>query len=184
LRPEPVRVPAGQEFSPDPEYLEDRANSDAADRFERRELRPGEVVERDVTGELGGGGLGTQIVVNGVVVDNVRATWTLPVEYLRAELRAREGDVDMIAVDGDSMIPTLVPGDRCMIHRRQTAPSPDGLYAIHNGVGVVVKRLEVVLGSDPLEIVVKSDNPAHSAYRVLAEQIRVIGRVICKVTRV
>jgi signal peptidase I len=58
-------------------------------------------------------------------VDNVRATWTLPVEYLRTELRA--SDVDIIAVNGDSMQPTLVPGDRVMINKRQIAPSPDSV---------------------------------------------------------
>jgi len=181
--PEARVVPAGMEFSPDPEFTDNPDGAEAAGRAERRELRAGEVVERDVTGGLGAGGIATQIVVGGKVLDNVRATWTLPVEYLRAELRAREADVDIIAVDGDSMQPTLVPGDRVMINRRQTVPSPDGLYAIHDGIGVVVKRLEVVHGAAPPRVRIKSDNPVHGFYEQPAEEVRVIGRVICKVTR-
>jgi hypothetical protein len=183
-------VPIGQEFLSDAEIdfsseddILDHENLKAATRAARRELRPGEVVERDVTGGLGGAGIASEIIVEGKVVDKVRATWRLPVDYLRTELRARENDVDIIAVDGDSMTPTLLPGDRVMINRQQRRPSPDGLYAINDGLGVVVKRLEVMVGTSPLKVVVKSDNPQHGQYEQLAAEVAVIGRVICKVTR-
>ena len=81
------------------------------------------------------------------------------------------------------MIPTLLPGDRVMINRSQTAPSPDGLYAIFDGIGVSVKRLEVVKGSSPIRIRIKSDNPNHSTDEILATDLLVIGRVVCRVTR-
>ncbi|GGE36178.1 hypothetical protein GCM10007276_12050 [Agaricicola taiwanensis] len=173
-------VPPGKEFPEDPVF--DEGISDAAARKERRQLQPGEVVERDVVGGLGAGGYGQVILVDGKQVDAGRAIWQFPVDYLRTELRARESDVDIVAVDGDSMAPTLLPGDRVMINRSQTAPS-DGLYAIDNGVGIVIKRLEVVMGSDPLQIAVLSDNPNHRAQNILADDLRVIGRVIMRVTR-
>lgn len=184
-------VPVGHEFldNPETETLEasdefdERENIEAAARGARGKLLPGELLERDVTGGLGGGGIASEIIVEGKLVDKVRATWRVPVDYLRTELRARESDVDIIAVDGDSMIPTLLPGDRVFVNRTQTSPSPDGLYAIHNGIGVVVKRLEVMFGSNPIRIRVKSDNPLHENYDLLAGEINVIGRVICKVTR-
>nr|WP_281351546.1 S24 family peptidase [Microvirga arsenatis] len=122
-------------------------------------------------------------MVDGKVLDGVRAVWRLPVDYLHTELRAREAEVDFIPVDGDSMIPTLLPGDRVMINRAQTAPSPDGLFAIFDGIGIAVKRLEVVKGSNPVKIRIKSDNPAHGTDEILAEDLQVIGRVVCKVTR-
>ncbi len=172
-------VPAGEEFGPD---IEDTA--EPTTRTERRELGPGEIPERDIVGGLGAGGVAMEIVVDGKVVDNVRATWVVPVDYLHTELRStEEADVDIIPVDGDSMVPTLMPGDRVMINRRQKAPSPDGLYAIHDGIGIVVKRIEVVLGSSPIKVLVKSDNPHHGAYEQLVEDIHVVGRVICRVTR-
>lgn len=179
---EPRRVPLGQEFDPDPEFEHDE-NAAAAGRSHKRTLEPGEVPERNVIAGLGQGGTADGVVVDGQVLDGVRAVWRLPPDFLRTELRSREGDVDFIAVDGDSMIPTLLPGDRVMINRSQTAPSPDGLYAIFDGIGISVKRLEIVKGSNPIRIRIKSDNPNHSTDEILATDLHVIGRVVCRVTR-
>lgn len=176
------RVPIGQEFEPDLEFEHDE-NAQVAGRSYNRKLEPGEVPERNVIAGLGHGGVADGVLVDGQVLDGVRAVWRLPPDFLRTELRSREGDVDFIAVDGDSMIPTLLPGDRVMINRSQNAPSPDGLYAIFDGIGISVKRLEIVKGSAPLRIRIKSDNPNHSTDEILASDIHVIGRVVCRVTR-
>lgn len=174
------RVPI--EESDDLEFVEDEATVAAARRHELKALGPGEVVERNATAGLGYGGQAPPVVVDGQVVDEVRAVWRLPVDFLHTELRARESDVDFVAVQGDSMIPTLLPGDRVLINRQHTAPS-DGLFLIHDGIGLAVKRLEVVKGSSPVRIRVKSDNPLHSTDEIEASQLAVLGRVICKVTR-
>ena len=190
VRPEPEsegvreleRVSNDEIFEQDPDFSEDD-NSRAAFRALKRQLGPGEVVERDARGGLGLGGHASVITSDGVTFDAVSATWTFPVAFLHAELRARESDVDIIPVDGDSMIPTLLPGDRVMIQRSATRPSPDGLFAIDDGIGVSVKRLQIVRGSDPMMVRIISDNPQHATDTVLAESLKVIGRVICKVTR-
>lgn len=161
----------------------DRDALSAARRVQMRLLEPGEVVERDVTGGMGLGGNAPMVNVDGQAVDGVRAVWRLPVDYLRTELRSREPDVDFIPVDGDSMIPTLLPGDRVLINREQRGPS-DALYAIHDGIGVAVKRLHIVKGSNPVQIRIISDNPLHGDPDVvLAEDLNVIGRVVCRVSR-
>lgn len=179
-----IAGPLVDSFDPDaPEAdVADEAN-DIAQRAARRELRPGEVVERDVRGGMGLGGHADPLVVDGQIVDGVRASWTMPVPYLHTELRAREHEVDIIPVDGDSMLPTLLPGDRVMIHRGAVSPSPDGIFAIDDGIGVSVKRLQLVRGSDPLMVRIMSDNPAHREDIVPAETIKVIGRVILKMSR-
>ncbi|SHG78867.1 Peptidase S24-like [Kaistia soli DSM 19436] len=180
--PELVRVSNDEIFDDDPDFVVDD-NHHAAHRALKRKLRPGEVIERDARGGMGTGGHASVITADGVTVDAVSATWTFPVAFLHAELRAREADVDIIPVDGDSMIPTLLPGDRVMIQRSATRPSPDGLFAIDDGIGVSVKRLQIVRGSDPLMVRIISDNPQHSTDTILAESLKVLGRVICKVTR-
>lgn len=149
----------------------------------RGQLQPGEVPERNVIAGLGHGGQADEVMVDGEVLDGVRAIWRLPVEYLRTELRAREPEVDILAVDGDSMLPTLAPGDRVLVNRSQSAPSPDGLYAIFDGIGVSIKRLELVAGSKPLRVKIISDNPHHSTHEIQAEDLHVIGRVIMKMSR-
>lgn len=176
-----TRVSEDEIFEEDPDFIDDHQQT--ARRAVRKLLGPGEVVERDARGGLGTGGYATVVTADGVTVDAVSATWTFPVAFLHAELRARESDVDIIPVDGDSMIPTLLPGDRVMIQRSATRPSPDGLFAIDDGIGVSVKRLQIVRGSDPLMVRIISDNPQHSTDTVLAESLKVLGRVICKVTR-
>jgi len=170
--------------APDPDPLPENAEAaEAAQRAARRSLRPGEVIERDVRGGMGLGGFADQIMVDGQTVDDVRASWTVPVPFLHTELRAREHEVDIIPVDGDSMLPTLLPGDRVMIHKGALAPSPDGIFAIDDGIGVSVKRLQLVRGSEPLMIRIMSDNAAHREDIVPADAIKVIGRVILKMSR-
>lgn len=163
---------------PDPEALS------AAQRRKRQKLQPGEVIEVDAYGGAGNGGIGTEIMVDGEVADGVRATWRMPVDFLHSELRAAERDVEMLPIEGDSMIPTLLPGDRVMINRRQNMVSVDGLYAIGSPFGVQVKRLEWVKGSrDPIVIRIISDNPLHAPVELSVDEMHVIGRVICRVTK-
>ena len=161
----------------------DTEAAEAARRAYRKDLGPGEVIERDARGGAGVGSHSTAVTVDGQIVDGVSATWRFPQSFLHSELRARENDVDMIPVDGDSMIPTLLPGDRVMIQRSARAPSPDGIFAISDGIGISVKRLQIVRGSDPLQVRILSDNPMHIAETIAASDLNVIGRVIMKVTR-
>jgi hypothetical protein len=175
-------VPLGEEFDPDPEFVEDPERVDAARRFERRRLAPGEVVERNVTAGLGIGGDATTIYADGQVVDEVRAVWRLPVDYLHTELSARESEVDFITVSGDSMISTLLPGDKVLVNRALNSAG-DGVYVIHDGIGPSVKRLEVDIGSSPLRIRILADNPAHGAREILASDLVVIGKVIMRASR-
>lgn len=177
------RVPVGEEFDPDPEFTDNAEGMEIAARIQAGRLGPGEVPERNVIAGLGQGGQAEEIRVNGDVLDGVRDVWRVPVPYLHTELRAREGEVDFIAVDGDSMVPTLLPGDRVMINRSQKAPSPDGLYAIFDGIGISVKRLEIIKGSSPLKLRIISDNPHHKTDEIAVSDLHVVGRVICRVTR-
>lgn len=176
-----TRVPLGSEFDDD-EVFDDTGQIVLATKA-KQTLGPGEVPERNVIAGLGQGGIADPVNVDGEVLDGVRAIWRLPVSYLRTELRARESEVDIVAVDGDSMIPTLQPGDRVLINRSQRAPSPDGLYAIFDGVGVAIKRLELLTGSKPLKIRIISDNSQHGSHEILAEDLNIIGRVIMRMSR-
>lgn len=175
---------ANDDYHVEPDFPPDPDEELAARKKARRQLEPGELVEVDVVGGLGPGGFAPEIVIDGQVVDNLRATWRVPQDFLHTELRAREIDVEIFPVEGDSMIPTLTAGDRVLINRRQNQLSQDGLYAITGPTGVQVKRLQYVQGTeDPVMVEVISDNPQHSKREVPMEQIRIIGRVICRISR-
>ena len=175
-------VPIGEEFAPDPEWTEDETRTSVARNAQRRTLQPGEIVERDVVAGLGiGGDVGT-VVVDGVVQDDVRGIWRLPPDFIRTELRSRETDLDFITVEGDSMAPTLLPGDKVLISRAYGRAS-DGVFVIHDGLGPSVKRLEVLTGTNPLQIRILADNPHHTPREIFAEDLQLIGRVIGRFTR-
>jgi DNA-binding XRE family transcriptional regulator len=111
-------------------------------------------------------------------VDHVLGMWELPPAYLRQELRINPGAGRIIEVQGDSMEPTLSPGDRVMVNTHDRTPSPPGVFALWDGLGVVVKRVEFIPNTDPLRFVISSDNTKHERYERTAEELNIIGRVV------
>jgi len=110
--------------------------------------------------------------------DAVLGEWRMPNDYLRVELRAAPNDLRIIEVEGDSMMPTLQTGDRVMVNLRARIPSPPGIFAIWDGLGVVCKRVEHIQGSDPPRLRIISDNDRHEAYERTIEEAHIIGRVV------
>lgn len=100
-------------------------------------------------------------------------------EWIRTVSRAPLDQLAVISVDGDSMEPTLRPGDTVLVDFRQNRPADkDGIYVIRTGNGLQVKRVQVELGRPP-KIAVLSDNPVYQPQRNLKpEDIHVVGRVI------
>lgn len=149
---------------------------------------PGSIPEIDVYGGMGGGGFVSEAMVmvggNRFAADGVKSEWLLPPNFLEGDLRVRRAFAHIIEVRGDSMEPTLLTGDRVVIDTTHTRPSPDGIYAIEGPFGdVVVKRLKVIRGSDPLAVRVISDNPRNGDETIEIENLRVIGRVAGRFTR-
>jgi SOS-response transcriptional repressor LexA len=140
--------------------------------------------EIDVRGGMGGGGIAAREhnhvdeYGNCTACDDVKATWALPQDYVRHELRVLPAKVYLIEVKGDSMTPTLESGDRVMVDTADSVPSPGGVFALWDGLGVVVKRLEHVPMSEPPTVRIISDNPHHGAYERTLDEVRVIGRVV------
>lgn len=104
--------------------------------------------------------------------------WQFSRRYIENELRVAPSSLGVVSVDGDSMYPTLWPGDRVMVDMTETNPAKGGIYALFDSDATVVKRVERVPTSDPAEVVLISDNKNHNQYRVAADMIRVIGRVV------
>lgn len=142
------------------------------------------IVEIDVRAGLGGGGEAGSHPVNvgGIMhADDIKAVWNLPEAYVRTELRASPAAVRIVEVIGDSMSPTLESGDRVAINTEDINPSPPGVFALWDGFGLVIKRLERIFGSDRLRVI--SDNPAHQIVELAAEEIRIVGRACWRAHR-
>jgi phage repressor protein C with HTH and peptisase S24 domain len=104
--------------------------------------------------------------------------WQFSRRYIESEIRVATSNLGVVTVDGDSMYPTLWPGDRVMVDMTETNPAKGGVYALFDSDTTVVKRVERVPASDPPEIVLISDNKNHNQYRISAELVTVIGRVV------
>lgn len=134
----------------------------------------------------GGAGMGGEAIVenfspddrNQVSADLVLDYWGLPDAYLQRELRVRRQSVRIIEIRGDSMEPTFKSRDRVMIDVSDRTPSPDGPFAIFDGMGVIVKRLERVPNTEPITFKIISDNPKHNTYERTLDEISIIGRVV------
>lgn len=98
--------------------------------------------------------------------------------YIEGELRLTAQGLVIIEVQGDSMEPTLRTGDRVMIDTKDRNPAQPGIFCLWDSDRTVVKRVEKVPASEPVTLRLKSDNPLHDTYEVLAELVHIVGRVV------
>lgn len=149
---------------------------------------PDSVPEIDARAGAGNGSVGEHAVVTlkrgeSYVGHKVTAEWVFPPTFLRHELRLQPGGMMVLEVVGDSMSPTLESGDRVIIDTAHNRPTPDGIYVIEEGDGPMVKRLQLIRRTDPAEVRIISDNKHHEAYTLRLDDIRIIGRVSGRVSK-
>jgi phage repressor protein C with HTH and peptisase S24 domain len=96
-------------------------------------------------------------------------------EWLERQLGVEPTQVALIEVIGDAMSPTIDDGDLCLIDLRGVRVRHDGLYALHDGADLSVKRLQ---REPDGTIMIRSDNPAYSSQRVTTEELELAGRVV------
>lgn len=151
-------------------------------------LMPGAIAEVDLRAGAGGGGFSLPAQTTDgrytYSAEHVRDEWVLPQRYIRDELRVSLGQVEIIAVDGDSMIPVLHSGDRVLVNRADTNIRQGGVFAVREGDAVIVKHIELIRGSEPPRIRCSSANAQYNDFElVLGEDADIIGRVVWRATR-
>ena len=107
-----------------------------------------------------------------------------PVDYLSfsprflRQLTAQSPDqLAGLAVRGDSMEPTLSHGDHILVDLSCAAPTIDGVYVVRMDQSLLVKRLQIDLGSRRVTVI--SDNKKYAIINdVERDAIQVVGRVI------
>ncbi len=160
----------------------------AAADFEFKGKIPGSIPEVDAKPGAGDGVYsGEQSVSTGdkgiVSGHRVVSEWLLPPEYLRHVLHTTPSRTWIMEVIGDSMAPTLAPGDRVMVDTAHKVINPDGVYVIDEGHGPMVKRLQLDRDSESPRVLVISDNAAHRPFTLSMDRFHVIGRVCGRFTR-
>lgn len=99
--------------------------------------------------------------------------------FIEEELRGKAENFSLIFVDGESMIPTLRPGEIIMVDHRDRAFQRDGVYIIQMDGTLIVKTVRN-LPDNQAEII--SDNPAYGKFSINKKEpppdFRVVGRVV------
>ncbi len=117
---------------------------------------------------------------SGSVGDDERAIAHMAFDpaWLRRLTQAGADELGLLRVEGDSMIPTLQPGDDILVDRSDAAERiRDGLYLLRLDDLLLVKRL--TLHPVKRRVTVQSDNPAYADWPDLSlDEIVPVGRVI------
>jgi phage repressor protein C with HTH and peptisase S24 domain len=146
------------------------------------------ILEIDVRAGAGGGGTSVEAYVidgngNTYSAEGVKDQWQLPDTIMRQELHASPAHIRIFEVIGDSMLPVLHERDRVFIDTRLKAPAPEGIFALWDGQGLVIKRLQMINPSDPLRVRIISANKAsYDPYEMPLSEIQIIGRFAGKFT--
>ncbi|KSV95357.1 XRE family transcriptional regulator [Sinorhizobium sp. GL28] len=164
-------------------------NEFAHDDLERAAEMPahqpaGHAAEGDVenltiqSGAGGGGLLHVEYRDDGMLVDPAMSDgfWTFP-ESIKAGWRNLE-HIKAMPVTGDSMEPTLSKGSTVFVDTTHLHPSPEDIYALDYGDGLVVKRLKLVPRSDKILIISDNRERYGEPDELLREDVRVYGRVV------
>lgn len=124
-----------------------------------------------------------------VTSEEPTALWSFPAAFVRT-LTAKNSRLEIVTICGDSMVSDpprprdLLPGDKILVNLDDRTPSPPGVFLLDDGLGLVCKRVEHIVGSLPARFRVSSNNPAYSPFELEAEDARIVGRVVGRWERV
>jgi phage repressor protein C with HTH and peptisase S24 domain len=85
--------------------------------------------------------------------------------WIKNGLGSDPANLRIMHVEGDSMMPTLHDGDIVLVDLGRRSPTPPGIFVLHDGMGLVAKRLEHVAKQRSYEVRagehhrIISDNP-------------------------
>jgi len=89
----------------------------------------------------------------------------------------KPSNMSLIKVSGDSMVPTLLPGDLVLVdHSRTTVTLQGGIYAISIDQEIMIKRIQVLFHENKLRIL--SDNTHYAPIEASPDKVKVNGKVI------
>jgi transcriptional regulator with XRE-family HTH domain len=114
-------------------------------------------------------------------VDRIKSEgWIFPASFVSNQLQTSPKQLVVVEAEGDSMAPTLLPGERVIVDTGHKTPSPDGLYAIRDSFdNVIIRRLQLLRAARPARVKIISDNPKHAAEEVALDNLEIVGKALC-----
>lgn len=119
-----------------------------------------------------------------VTTEDIVDRLAFPPDYLRQITKSHPRHLAIISVKGDSMAPTLKDDDLVMIDTSKTDLSYEGLFVIKidGGSALLVKRIGRASRRGYVNVI--SDNEAHPAVEIVAEDVIPVGKVVWAGVRV
>lgn len=140
------------------------------------------IEELDVRAGAGSGGTDTNqpVKIDGVLTDAVAtvAEWRVPADLVRPVTNSPAHVLKIITIVGDSMMPDLTPGQKVMVDTGDKMPSPPGIFAVWDGLSVVVKQVEYIAHSEPARVLITSRNHDYKPYERGLDEAYIQGRVV------
>jgi len=100
--------------------------------------------------------------------------WGLPYQYLTSELACPDPDALMI-VSVDSALDDYQIGDRVIVDRSSTRPSPPGIFLVWDGMAPVLSKVSLIPGTTK-QPHVKIEN-ANGSFELSIDRAQLLGRV-------
>jgi hypothetical protein len=150
--------------------------------YSREDYRPklkGALPEIDIKMGAGQGAVGEimTLEINGRTYSGhkILSEWVFPEAFLRDSGTSASHSI-VTQIDGDSMIPNYLPGDRAVVDLSQNQLLSDGVYMISDGSSAPqVKRLQRIPFSNKVSII--SDNPAYRSFDVPLDEVVILGKI-------
>lgn len=106
--------------------------------------------------------------------------WSVPREVIKIGSRADGANLKMLTILGDEMEPTFRMNDRILVDTADTRPSPAGIFVVWDGMSLVVRRIDMIAGSQPVRLRVSTDSPKYQPVERLHAETLIQGRVIAR----
>lgn len=106
--------------------------------------------------------------------------WGVPADYLIRELHADPEKTALCTINSHAVEPEYEYGDKVFVDRADRKPSPAGIFAFWDGIGMAFGRMQAVPGVTP---VVRISHKGAETYEVPLDEIQIIGRVKGRIQR-
>lgn len=103
--------------------------------------------------------------------------WQLPQDSLEG-VDTTLADLKIVRVQGDSMVPDFMPGDRVIVNLQDQLPSPSGVFLLWDGTGFILRRCEISPNSKPPRLMMRARNADYGTHEVNLKDIHISGRVL------
>lgn len=99
-------------------------------------------------------------------------------KFILGNLKVSADNLCVVTIEGQSMEPVLNNGDTVLVNMLKNNVNEPGIFVLFDGEGIVCKWVERLVGSEPAKYRIKSENNRFSEYVILADEAKIIGRVV------